>query len=563
MINLSPTILAHLPSSAINAAQQLTSQSVCRVCVPRILGVRKMGLFEQLSSSSTISDEDCVACLGLLSNKTLTKTVTESASIFFRDEWRGASSFGVSVRVPVQLALRAHVLGLDFENGCFKVALQNGGKKSKTLKDPKKALHVRPDAAATLQRNPVLIDSLDNQEFRIMPNQIEVKDVLKHLLVTRLQSALPNNLKFDSSSDLLLEIGYDHPPSDSEYEFMVSIEKCGLQVRKSRKLVRYGSVVREMGDDEEGNTHIEGARWDHLIKAASQLSKFELVEAGYLPLKKTSSPCVLREFRFLHASLWIAGRYNKYQRTISNSRMEYNGTRLAPESVEELIAVHIDKFFRSDTHRFSSSGREDVDVLMLGTGRPFYIEIVNPRVLDASRGEVKALQDFVNDACVGKVQVSDLQLVGKRDTRHLKDSASTKKKSYSTLVRLSSPVSQTQLDEISNLKNLELKQQTPVRVQNSRSDLTRDKVIHEMKASFVECDSDGDPNVSIVETERRNLVRLDLVTSAGTYVKEFVHGDGGRTVPSLKELLSVDAASVVSLDVLHVYLDWPPPLGAE
>ena len=33
------------------------------------------------------------------------------------------------------------------------------------------------------------------------------------------------------------------------------------------------------------------------------------------------------------------------------------------------------------------------------------------------------------------------------------------------------------------------------------------------------------------------FLQLDLVTQAGTYVKEFCHGDFGRTVPSVDSLL--------------------------
>ena len=41
---------------------------------------------------------------------------------------------------------------------------------------------------------------------------------------------------------------------------------------------------------------------------------------------------------------------------------------------------------------------------------------------------------------------------------------------------------------------------------------------------------------------------LRLVTSAGTYVKEFVHGDLGRTMPNVGSLLGCDA-DILQLDV--------------
>lgn len=52
--------------------------------------------------------------------------------------------------------------------------------------------------------------------------------------------------------------------------------------------------------------------------------------------------------------------------------------------------------------------------------------------------------------------------------------------------------------------------------------------------------------------------QLYLETQAGTYVKEFVHGDFGRTVPSLGNLLGAEC-DIMELDVdvrilFHFYL---------
>ncbi|KAK5985785.1 hypothetical protein GCK32_021643, partial [Trichostrongylus colubriformis] len=51
-----------------------------------------------------------------------------------------------------------------------------------------------------------------------------------------------------------------------------------------------------------------------------------------------------------------------------------------------------------------------------------------------------------------------------------------------------------------------------------------------------------------------------IETQAGTYVKEFVHGDFGRTRPSMADLLGVSDAEVdiLDLDVEKVEFDWPP-----
>lgn len=51
-----------------------------------------------------------------------------------------------------------------------------------------------------------------------------------------------------------------------------------------------------------------------------------------------------------------------------------------------------------------------------------------------------------------------------------------------------------------------------------------------------------------------------METQAGTYVKEFVHGDFGRTKPSLADLLGVECGEVdiLELDVEDVDMEWPP-----
>lgn len=46
------------------------------------------------------------------------------------------------------------------------------------------------------------------------------------------------------------------------------------------------------------------------------------------------------------------------------------------------------------------------------------------------------------------------------------------------------------------------------------------------------------------------------MTQAGTYVKEFVHGDFERTVPNIG-LITGSECDILALDVLDIELDWP------
>ena len=69
---------------------------------------------------------------------------------------------------------------------------------------------------------------------------------------------------------------------------------------------------------------------------------------------------------------------------------------------------------------------------------------------------------------------------------------------------------------------LTIQQQTPLRVLHRRANLTRERQILEARASRIDA----------------HHFRLQLSTQAGTYVKEFVHGDLGRTKPSMASLLN-------------------------
>jgi len=45
---------------------------------------------------------------------------------------------------------------------------------------------------------------------------------------------------------------------------------------------------------------------------------------------------------------------------------------------------------------------------------------------------------------------------------------------------------------------------------------------------------------------------LHVLASAGTYIKEFVHGDLGRTVPNVGQILQTES-DILQLDVTNVF----------
>jgi tRNA pseudouridine synthase 10 len=184
---------------------------------------------------------------------------------------------------------------------------------------------------------------------------------------------------------------------------------------------------------------------------------------------------------------------------------------------------------------FHASGREDIDARMLGTGRPFVIEISKPkkRFLD-----LKKLEVAVNTNAEGKVEVSSFRFTNKDVVRRLKKGESAQKE-YRVLIEFENAVSEKDLHLLEEkLSGTSIKQQTPLRVLHRRADLTRERYIYEVKVK----------KVSLKRAE------MKIRCQGGLYVKELVSGDEGRTVPNVSELLG-NRAKPLKLDVLNVIME--------
>ncbi|MED6232128.1 putative tRNA pseudouridine synthase Pus10 [Ataeniobius toweri] len=118
-----------------------------------------------------------------------------------------------------------------------------------------------------------------------------------------------------------------------------------------------------------------------------------------------------------------------------------------------------------------------------------------------------------------------------------------KTKTYTALVWTQKAIEKEDITFINDIKDLTLDQKTPLRVLHRRTLAIRQRVIHSMNARYKDS----------------HHFYLGLKTQAGTYIKEFVHGDFGRTKPNLCQLLKTDA-DILELDVESVDVDWPPPI---
>jgi tRNA pseudouridine synthase 10 len=206
-----------------------------------------------------------------------------------------------------------------------------------------------------------------------------------------------------------------------------------------------------------------------------------------------------------------------------------------PESVEELASKPLLEAAEGEKTSFHASGREDIDARMLGTGRPFVIEVSKPkkRFLD-----LNTIEAAVNAGAVGKVEVSGLRFSSKDVVRRLKRGESAQKE-YRVLIDFEKDVSDEDLRLLEEkLSGALIKQQTPLRVLHRRADLVREKYIYEVKVK----------KVSLKRAE------MKIRCQGGLYVKELVSGDEGRTLPNVSELLE-NRAKPLKLDVLNVIME--------
>nr|QNO57963.1 tRNA pseudouridine synthase Pus10 [Methanosarcinales archaeon ANME-1 ERB7] len=240
-------------------------------------------------------------------------------------------------------------------------------------------------------------------------------------------------------------------------------------------------------------------------------------------------------------SVFIYGRYRKFKRGIPQTkwlcrvcrgkgceRCDFTGKMYA-ESVEELIGGSILEEFGGVDTVLHGSGREDIDARMLGSGRPFVMEIKEPRLREL---DLKWLENKVNDENKDKVEVLNFQYVKREAVAKIKNAKVDK--TYRAVVSLKTGVLEENLrSALDNLIGAVIEQRTPLRVVHRRADLVRKRKVYDARLISFE--------VPIVEFK----------CDGGLYIKELISGDNGRTIPSLSELLGTEA-EVKELDVVDV-----------
>lgn len=96
-----------------------------------------------------------------------------------------------------------------------------------------------------------------------------------------------------------------------------------------------------------------------------------------MPLINNNYPTKL-DITTSYQNIFIKGNYIKLARFISQTPWIIDGHKIYETSIQDLVSEQAVKSFRPSTIKFHSGGREDIDVRMLGNGRPFVLELVDP-----------------------------------------------------------------------------------------------------------------------------------------------------------------------------------------
>lgn len=254
---------------------------------------------------------------------------------------------------------------------------------------------------------------------------------------------------------------------------------------------------------------------------------------------------VRRNVNIKARSVFIFGRYLKLRREIPQNiwicsncnglgctQCNWTG-RKYQVSIEELIGEPISKMFNAKKWKFHGAGREDVDARVLGRGRPFVIEVIEPRKRNI---ELENIAKVVNDLNKELVKIQDLAYVNKSLVKDLKIRAKIAKKTYSVKIKVEGGVSEEELKYlVETFKNIIVEQRTPIRVLRRRADKIRRKRIYNIDTKIISND----------------VFEAIITCQGGLYIKEVVSGDGGRTKPSFTEILN-KKATCLELDVIDV-----------
>lgn len=489
----------------------LHQQNCCLRCCFRFLGWRIPDCFQDpikfVKRSKYIDIEDsftddvlCVACLGILQNKTQ-ELIIQKIQVEVQKQNYDSETFMCALKIPVCISIRERLLHIQCAT----------------------ELKLSEDTLLTLK---VKLQS--------------IKDVWKWVMIPKIEDAIKKQVDLTTPSAFFIEIILTYKHNEIECGNLLNMCKGSNPTTSKRK--------RECNDNRFSRKSIETLMTN--ITDKDFLEYFKIVSF------ETTDSIDVENILCSHSSIFVGGRYNKLSRKLSQTPWFINGEKKMPTSVQDIICNPIIEAMKPQSIKFLSSGREDVDVRNIHAGRPFAIELINPRMTKITEKLLSTLVTQVNEASQQVQITSNLKVLSTPDLKILKEGENVKTKCYRALCICRNASKNTvSLEELNNLKRVKITQKTPIRVLHRRPLCPRIRLIYEMRARWAK-PQELRNLLDITSEDVNKFFVLDIKTQAGTYVKEFVHGDFGRTRPSLCDILNCEV-DIVALDVTGINLNWP------
>ena len=231
--------------------------------------------------------------------------------------------------------------------------------------------------------------------------------------------------------------------------------------------------------------------------------------------------------------LLLEGRYWKISRRVSQSTwITRRGIKRYPFSVEEALLPLLELYDGTQLV-LHAAGREDIDVRMLGTGRPMVVEIKEAKRRDV---DIKEAVEYINQWSKGLVNVGLVGQSNRERVRKIKGEKARHVKTYRALVVATKSIDSDKLQRLEEyFDNVVVRQRTPRRVRHRRPDIIRERRVYSVKIRPV--------SSRVFEA----LIRCE----GGLYVKELIDGDEGDTTPSFAEVVG-EELYCAELDVVAV-----------
>lgn len=359
---------------------------------------------------------------------------------------------------------------------------------------------------------------IDEERSPDVPLKEAAKLILNPIICEKL------NRTFNSEG-ILINVLLDHPDEESDVAKLLKINESVFSTKNAKGKKQF--ITR---------AYMEKMFIPSKLSAETFSNRFEI------PCPIPDSSLILKQVTLQGPCVFVAGRYRKLSRTLSHSPWVLQGKRVMEDSIQEIIIRSVAKHYQVEEDKiiFSSSGREDVDVRCLGRGRPFVLEIPNSKRITLPKSLAREIELEIEKSSV--ISVNNLQMVQREDLVHIKTGEEKKKKFYRALCVLEQPITLDVLKKLDIPNGFEIEQITPIRVLHRRPLHPRPRMIYSTKAW--------------VDKNNPKILIIDIVSQAGTYIKELVHGDFGRTSPSFSSIIG-QPIDILALDVVGIDLEWP------